>query len=162
MQRLGGGHQPLVIVDYAHTPDALEKKALSTLRASMDGGKLFCVFGCGGDRDPGKRPLMARIACDHADNVVITSDNPRTEDPARIVDQIVAGLGGVPGSGDDHYTVSIDRKTAIGDAIAVAEAGDVVLIAGKGHETYQEINGVRHHFDDVEEARAALQRKQQA
>ncbi len=105
---------------------------------------------------------MARIACDHADNVVITSDNPRTEDPARIVDQIVAGLGGVPGSGDDHYTVSIDRKTAIGDAIAVAEAGDVVLIAGKGHETYQEINGVRHHFDDVEEARAALQRKQQA
>ncbi|KPC52219.1 UDP-N-acetylmuramoyl-L-alanyl-D-glutamate--2,6-diaminopimelate ligase [Amantichitinum ursilacus] len=161
MQRLGGGDQPLVIVDYAHTPDALEK-ALITLRASMDGGKLFCVFGCGGDRDPGKRPLMARIACDQADNVVITSDNPRTEDPARIVDQIVAGLGGVPGTGDDHYTVSIDRKTAIGDAIAVAEAGDVVLIAGKGHETYQEINGVRHHFDDVEEARAALQRKQQA
>lgn len=161
MQRLGGDALPLVIVDYAHTPDALQK-ALSTLRDSMDGGKLFCVFGCGGDRDPGKRPLMGRIACDLADNVLITSDNPRTEAPAAIVDQIIAGLGGVPGTGDDHYSVSIDRRTAIGDAIAVAEAGDVVLIAGKGHEAYQEINGVRHHFDDVEEARAALERKQQA
>lgn len=160
MQRLGGGRLPLVVVDYAHTPDALEK-ALATLREAMPAGKrLYCIFGCGGDRDPGKRPMMAKIACDLADNVIITSDNPRTESPQKIVEDIVAGVEGVYGLGDHNYAISLDRRVAIEDTIDLAGPDDVVLIAGKGHETYQEINGVRQHFDDVEEARAALERKQ--
>ncbi|GGP25658.1 UDP-N-acetylmuramoyl-L-alanyl-D-glutamate--2,6-diaminopimelate ligase [Silvimonas amylolytica] len=161
MQRLGGGKQPLVVVDYAHTPDALEK-ALSTLRDAMPEGKrLYCVFGCGGDRDPGKRPIMGKIACDLADNVIVTSDNPRSESPQKIIEDIVKGVEGVYGLGDHNYAISVDRRHAIEDTIDLAGPDDVVLIAGKGHETYQEINGVRHHFDDVEEARAALERKSQ-
>ncbi|XZG70608.1 UDP-N-acetylmuramoyl-L-alanyl-D-glutamate--2,6-diaminopimelate ligase [Chitinibacteraceae bacterium HSL-7] len=159
MQRLGGDKQPLVIVDYAHTPDALQK-ALATLRDAMNGhGRLYCVFGCGGDRDRGKRALMGEIACRAADAVVITSDNPRTEEPQRIIDDIVAGVQGVGGDGTANYSIDADRASAIGHVIDIAQPGDVVLIAGKGHETYQEINGVRHHFDDVEVAGIALQRK---
>ncbi|UXY15588.1 UDP-N-acetylmuramoyl-L-alanyl-D-glutamate--2,6-diaminopimelate ligase [Chitiniphilus purpureus] len=161
MQRLGGGpRQPLVVVDYAHTPDALEK-TLSTLREAMaGGGRLFCVFGCGGDRDRGKRPLMGKVACDLADTVVITSDNPRSESPQQIIDDIVAGVEGATGSGDADYSVESDRGEAIAHTIELAQPGDVVLIAGKGHENYQEINGVRHPFDDVEAARAVLARKE--
>ncbi|KAF0814835.1 UDP-N-acetylmuramoyl-L-alanyl-D-glutamate--2,6-diaminopimelate ligase [Andreprevotia sp. IGB-42] len=159
MQRLGGDGKPLVIVDYAHTPDALEK-ALVTLRDLLpQGSRLFCVFGCGGDRDPGKRPMMGEIACRLADSVVITSDNPRSEAPRAIIKDIIKGVAGVPGTGTDNYTIESDRGDAIADAIGLAGPADVVLIAGKGHENYQEIAGVRHHFDDVEVAGAALQRK---
>ncbi|MBE9608049.1 UDP-N-acetylmuramoyl-L-alanyl-D-glutamate--2,6-diaminopimelate ligase [Chitinilyticum piscinae] len=159
MQRLGGNGKPLVVVDYAHTPDALEK-ALTTLREAMPSqSRLFCVFGCGGDRDRGKRPIMGEIACRLADSVVITSDNPRSESPQRIIQDIVAGVSGVPGTGTAHYSITSDRADAIADTIDMAQAGDVVLIAGKGHETYQEIQGVRHHFDDVEVATRVLARK---
>ena len=159
MQRLGGGTQPLVIVDYAHTPDALEK-ALATLRESMGRqGRLYCVFGCGGNRDRGKRALMGEVACRFADSVVITSDNPRNEAPAAIIQDIVSGVAGVPGTGNANFSVESDRACAIADAIEMAHAGDVVLIAGKGHENYQEIKGLRHPFDDVEVARTVLSRK---
>jgi UDP-N-acetylmuramoyl-L-alanyl-D-glutamate--2,6-diaminopimelate ligase len=143
MERVG--ERPLVIVDYAHTPDALEK-VLGALRpvASARGGRLAVVFGAGGDRDPTKRPLMGAVAAKLADRVVVTSDNPRSEDPAAIIRQI--GLG--PGIAD--------RAEAIGTAIAEAEESDVVLIAGKGHEAYQEIAGRRHEFSDAAVARAAL------
>lgn len=161
MQRLGGGGKPLVVVDYAHTPDALEK-ALDALRECMSGkGRLYCVFGCGGNRDRGKRALMGEIACRLADSVVITSDNPRDEVPQAIIQDIVSGVAGVPGTGRANYAVESDRARAIADAVELARAGDVVLVAGKGHENYQEIKGVRHAFDDVEVARAALARKKE-
>jgi UDP-N-acetylmuramoyl-L-alanyl-D-glutamate--2,6-diaminopimelate ligase len=149
MERLGGNGEPLVVVDYSHTPDALEN-ALSALRpvAASRGGRLSVVFGCGGDRDPGKRPLMGEVAERLADRVLVTSDNPRSEVPEVIIDGIVAGMA--------HAEVEADRAAAIQRAILEADAGDVVLLAGKGHETYQEISGVRHHFSDVEHARAAL------
>jgi UDP-N-acetylmuramoyl-L-alanyl-D-glutamate--2,6-diaminopimelate ligase len=150
MQRLGGGGAPLAVVDYAHSPDALDK-CLAGLRdvARAQGGRLLCVFGCGGDRDRGKRPLMGEIASRHADFVVVTSDNPRSEDPAAIVADILPGVR-VP------HAVHVDRRAAIRAAIAAAHRGDVVLIAGKGHEPYQEIAGRRLPFSDVDEARAAL------
>lgn len=161
MQRMGGGHLPLVVVDYAHTPDALEK-ALSALRDAMTyKGRLYCVFGCGGNRDRGKRALMGEIACRMADSVVITSDNPRDESPQSIIQDIVSGVAGVPGTGRANYAIESNRAHAIADAVDMARTGDVVLIAGKGHETYQEIKGERHHFDDVEEAHAALARKKE-
>ena len=155
MQTLGGARgdktQALVVVDYAHTPDALEK-VLQTLRevAAARGGKLRCVFGCGGDRDPGKRPLMGAIAEKHADSVILTSDNPRSEDPAAIIAAIAAGMQQKP-------AVVADRAEAIRSAIAAAAAADVVLLAGKGHEDYQEIKGQRLHFSDLEEAARALE-----
>ena len=159
MQRLGGDGLPLVVVDYAHTPDALEK-VLMTLREAMPtGARLYCVFGCGGDRDSGKRPLMGEIACRLADSVVITSDNPRSETPKAIIQDIVAGVSGVPGTGHANYAIESDRAAAIADAIEMAHANDVILIAGKGHENYQEIQGQRYHFDDVEQAQKALLRK---
>jgi UDP-N-acetylmuramoyl-L-alanyl-D-glutamate--2,6-diaminopimelate ligase len=150
MQRLGGGGAPLAVVDYAHSPDALDK-CLAGLRdvARAQGGRLLCVFGCGGDRDRGKRPLMGEIASRHADFVVVTSDNPRGEDPAAIIADILPGVR-VP------HAVHVDRREAIRAAIADAHRGDVVLIAGKGHEPYQEIAGRRLPFSDVDEARAAL------
>jgi len=148
MQTLGGGERPALVIDYAHTPDALEQ-ALTALRAHLDTGRLVCVFGCGGERDPGKRPLMGEIASRLADEVVVTSDNPRGEDPNRIIAEIVAG-------GHGAVTVEPDRGRAIAQAVATARAGDVVLIAGKGHETTQEIAGVRHPFSDAEVARACL------
>jgi len=146
---------PEVVVDYAHTPDALEK-VIAALRplAADRGGQLVCVFGCGGNRDATKRPLMGGIAARLADAVVVTSDNPRTEDAQAIVDQVVAGAtGGAP------VQVIVDRRAAIAQVLAAADARDVVLIAGKGHEDYQEVGGVRHHFSDVEEALAALKKR---
>jgi UDP-N-acetylmuramoyl-L-alanyl-D-glutamate--2,6-diaminopimelate ligase len=153
MQRLGGGFEPLVVIDYAHSPDALEK-ALTALRPSVvEGGEMICTFGCGGDRDAGKRPDMGRIAALLADRVVVTSDNPRSEDPTAIAEGIVVGIRG---TGRTQWTVELDRSAAIRAAIASARGGDVVLIAGKGHEDYQEKNGVRTHFSDAEVATAAL------
>ena len=153
MQTVGGGARPLVVVDYAHTPDALKQvlRALRELIAS-DSSRLICVFGCGGERDRGKRPLMGRIAVRLADRVVITSDNPRRENPRAIIDDIAAGMAG---AGERE----LDRRRAIKRAIGAARRGDIVLIAGKGHETYQEINGVRHPFSDLAVARAALRRR---
>jgi len=151
MSRVGGdGKRPLLVIDYAHTPDALEQ-ALSTLRAHTD-GRLICVFGCGGDRDRGKRPLMAAIAQARADAVIVTDDNPRTEDGEAIVAEILAGF-----SSQGCVQVERDRAKAIGMACRAANADDIVLIAGKGHETYQEIAGVKHIFDDVAVARRALE-----
>ncbi|WP_374537842.1 UDP-N-acetylmuramoyl-L-alanyl-D-glutamate--2,6-diaminopimelate ligase [Chitinimonas taiwanensis] len=158
MQRLGGGAKPLVVVDYAHTPDALEK-ALATLREVMPSRRrLYCVFGCGGDRDRGKRPLMGRIACQLANTVIITNDNPRTEDPRQIIRDILDGVDGAAAEQGQHgdYSVQSDRAAAIRSAIELAEPGDVVLIAGKGHEEYQDANGVKAPFSDVATAEAAL------
>ena len=150
LERVGGGARPLVVIDYAHTPDALEK-ALAALRPTVgEGHRLVCVFGCGGDRDPGKRPLMGQAAARLADQVVVTSDNPRGEDPHRIIEQILAGI---PGKAVEAIE---DRQVAIFSAIHRARPGDVILLAGKGHETYQEIAGVRHPFSDREVAAAAL------
>jgi UDP-N-acetylmuramoyl-L-alanyl-D-glutamate--2,6-diaminopimelate ligase len=155
MQRIAG-RDVEVVVDYAHTPDALEK-VLAALRplARARGGRLVCVFGCGGDRDATKRPLMGAIAEQGADRVVITSDNPRSEVPGAIVSQIRAGLSA---HARDVALVE-DRREAIARAVTEAAAGDVVLLAGKGHEDYQEIAGVRRPFSDLEEARAALARR---
>ncbi|MDP2881725.1 MAG: UDP-N-acetylmuramoyl-L-alanyl-D-glutamate--2,6-diaminopimelate ligase [Azonexus sp.] len=149
MERVGGQGEPLIVVDYAHTPDALEN-ALVALRpvATSRGGKLSVVFGCGGDRDPGKRPQMGEVAERLADRVLVTSDNPRREQPQAIIDGIVAGM--------QQAEVEADRAVAIERTIREADAADVVLLAGKGHETYQEISGVRHHFSDIEQASAAL------
>jgi UDP-N-acetylmuramoyl-L-alanyl-D-glutamate--2,6-diaminopimelate ligase len=151
MQTLGGEGAPLVVVDYAHTPDALEK-VLQTLRevANARGGRLQCVFGCGGDRDAGKRPLMGAVAERNADAVLVTSDNPRSEEPAAIIAAIVAGMSAQP------YIVP-DRADAIRSVIGAAAEKDVVLLAGKGHEDYQEIQGRRLHFSDIEEAAKALE-----
>ncbi len=147
---------PQVVVDYAHTPDALEK-ALRALQpfAQQRGGALWCVFGCGGNRDQGKRPLMGALAQALAQRVVITSDNPRNEAPGFILLQIVAGLKG----SQEHVSVIEDRRAAIAHAVRHADVRDVILIAGKGHEDYQEINGVKQHFSDLEEAAAALSQR---
>jgi UDP-N-acetylmuramoyl-L-alanyl-D-glutamate--2,6-diaminopimelate ligase len=161
MQCLGGAGKPLVVVDYAHTPDALEKVLLTLREAMPAGSRLYCVFGCGGDRDTGKRPLMGEIACRLADAVVITSDNPRSETPKAIIQDIVAGVSGVPGTGNANYSIESDRALAIADAIEMAHSNDVIVIAGKGHENYQEIHGERLHFDDVEHAQLALAKKSQ-
>jgi UDP-N-acetylmuramoyl-L-alanyl-D-glutamate--2,6-diaminopimelate ligase len=153
MNRLGGDHaMPLVVIDYAHTPDALEQ-ALSSLRAHAQ-GRLVCVFGCGGERDVGKRPQMAAIAEAGADLVIVTDDNPRGEDGDTIVADILKGF-----SRPDAAMVQRDRASAIARAIGTASASDIVLIAGKGHEPYQEVAGVRHPFDDTAVARALLQER---
>lgn len=151
MQRLGGeGGRPLVVVDYAHTPDALAQ-TLESLRAHAR-GRLICVFGCGGERDAGKRPQMAAIAERAADRVIVTDDNPRGEDGAAIVADILAGF-----ARPQAVRIERDRAAAIARAIAEAAAEDVVLIAGKGHETYQEIAGIRHPFDDADLAQRGLE-----
>ncbi len=150
MQRLGGGDQPLVVVDYAHTPDALDK-VLEALRPHTR-GKLLCLFGCGGDRDRGKRPLMAEVAERLADRVLVTDDNPRSEDPQRIFDDIRPGFNSA-GEGVEFIP---GRGQAIARLIASAAADDVIVLAGKGHEDYQEINGERHAFSDLVEAEKAL------
>lgn len=154
MQKLGGGGQPLVVVDYAHTPDALEQ-VLSALRpvAASRSGKLVVVFGCGGDRDPGKRPQMGAIASRLADIVVVTSDNPRGEEPRSIIAQIIAGTLAAKA----RIERIEEREAAIAGAIAGAAENDTVLIAGKGHETYQENAGVRYSFSDLDHARTALE-----
>ena len=151
MNRLGGdGRLPLVVIDYAHTPDALEQ-ALASLRAHAS-GRLVCVFGCGGARDRGKRPQMAAVAETHADAVIVTDDNPRTENGDAIVADILAGFARA-----DAIVVQRDRAAAIAHAVATAGVDDIVLIAGKGHEPYQEIDGVQYPFDDTETARAAME-----
>ena len=150
MNRLGGGDAPLVVVDYAHTPDALEQ-ALATLRAHT-AARVLCVFGCGGERDAGKRPQMGAIAESRSDVAIVTDDNPRGEDGDAIVAQVVAGFA------DPARAIVVrDRRAAIHRAIGEARPGDIVLVAGKGHEPYQEIAGVQQPFDDTEVAREALQ-----
>lgn len=148
MQQAGGGDKPLVVIDYAHTPDALEK-VLTALRSQAK-GKLICVFGCGGDRDAGKRPLMGKLADELADEVLVTSDNPRSEDPDVIISAIVADMVG-------NYRIEPERAVAISRAIESAKPGDIVLLAGKGHEDYQEIAGVRYPFSDLSVAERALE-----
>ena len=158
MERLQRAGQPLVAVDYAHTPDALDKALLALQPlAAQRGGQLWCVFGCGGDRDPGKRPLMAAVAQKNADRVVVTSDNPRSEQPQAIISQILLGL-----SHNERVQVQADRALAIVQAIAGAARADVVLLAGKGHEDYQEVAGARHPFSDILHARAALDARSRA
>ena len=176
MQAVGGGTRPVVVIDYAHTPDALEQVLLtlrelvkgfefrvprSGLKPKKEGAdsqppskapQLICVFGCGGGRDRGKRPLMGRVASRLADRVVLTNDNPRHEAPLAIIDDILAG-------GGRGCQIEPDRRRAIKRAIHAARRGDVVLIAGKGHETYQEVKGVRRPFSDIDVARAALRRR---
>jgi UDP-N-acetylmuramoyl-L-alanyl-D-glutamate--2,6-diaminopimelate ligase len=146
---------PLVLVDYAHTPDAITQ-ALTALRAqaTQRGGRLWCVLGCGGDRDTSKRPLMAAAAEVAADQVVLTSDNPRSEAPEAIVAAMVKGL-----SRPQLVRIQLDRGLAIADAVMQAAAQDVVLVAGKGHESEQEIMGVRHPFSDATQARMAMQHR---
>lgn len=149
MQRCGGLGKPLVVVDYAHSPDALAN-ALTALRdeAAARGGRLLCVFGCGGDRDHGKRPMMGEAAARLADAVLLTSDNPRSESPRAIIAEILAGAPGA--------RVIVDRREAIATAIAEAKSNDVILLAGKGHEGYQEVAGAFHPFSDLAEADLAL------
>lgn len=134
-----------VIIDYAHTPDALEN--ILTAVRDFTKGRLLCLFGCGGDRDRTKRPIMGGIVSSLADVCIVTSDNPRTEEPGAIIADILAGMG----AGGAPRLVEPDRRTAIRMALAEARAGDVVVLAGKGHETYQEIDGVQHHLDEREE-----------
>jgi UDP-N-acetylmuramoyl-L-alanyl-D-glutamate--2,6-diaminopimelate ligase len=164
LQRLGGGPRPLVVVDYAHTPDALEQ-ALTTLRGLLTSNesrstnhdsRLICVFGCGGDRDRGKRPQMGRVAAALADRVVVTSDNPRSEDPRRIIEDIVGGVGSSRRGG---MVIEPDRRAAILRAVQEARRGDIVLLAGKGHEEYQEVRGARRPFSDAAVAREAVVRR---
>ncbi len=151
MQQLGGGTLPLVVVDYAHTPDALQK-VLETLKEQLNpDAKLTCVFGCGGDRDVGKRPLMGKVASEIADGVIVTSDNPRSENANDIIQDIIEGMQG-------NYALEEDRAKAIATAILAAKANDIVLIAGKGHEEYQEVAGVKQPFSDVEQALTALKK----
>jgi UDP-N-acetylmuramoyl-L-alanyl-D-glutamate--2,6-diaminopimelate ligase len=151
MQVVIGNNGPLIVVDYAHTPDALDK-ALTTLRetAAARGGRLVCVFGCGGDRDPGKRPLMGAVAETLADRVLLTSDNPRGEDPEAIIAGIAGGMRNRP-------EVEGDRAQAIRRAVREADRRDVILLAGKGHEPYQEVAGVRQPFSDLDQVRKALE-----
>jgi UDP-N-acetylmuramoyl-L-alanyl-D-glutamate--2,6-diaminopimelate ligase len=152
MQRLGSLHEPTVIVDYAHTPDALEKVLLALREISAAaGGKVLCVFGCGGDRDRGKRAMMGMVAERYSDFCIVTSDNPRSENPREIIAEIVNGMNA------DNHEIIIDRAAAIQSAVRHARQGDTVLIAGKGHEDYQEINGIKYPFNDVSVAQHALQ-----
>ena len=152
MQTVGDAGEPLVVIDYAHTPDAVAQAVQALLPlAQSRGGELTCVLGCGGDRDAAKRPLMAAAAEQHAHHVVLTSDNPRSEDPQTILNHMLAGL--------QHASKAIvisDRAQAIAQTVQTAREQDVLLVAGKGHEDYQEILGVKHPFSDVQHAREAL------
>ena len=150
MQRFGGSGKPIVVVDYAHTPDALES-VLEALR-EHGAGRLTCVFGCGGDRDRGKRPLMTRAAVRGADKVVVTSDNPRSEDPGQIIDDAISGVD----FGEVNVVTELDRSKAIASTIAEAQVREIVVVAGKGHEDYQEVKGKRLPFDDRDHVSRAL------
>jgi UDP-N-acetylmuramoyl-L-alanyl-D-glutamate--2,6-diaminopimelate ligase len=152
MQTVGVAGEPLVVIDYAHTPDAVAQAVQALLPlAQSRGGELTCVLGCGGDRDAAKRPLMAAAAEQHAQHVVLTSDNPRSEDPQTILNHMLSGLKQA-----SHAIVIADRAQAIAHTVQHARAQDVVLVAGKGHEDYQEISGVKYSFSDVQQARDAL------
>ncbi|MFW5775370.1 MAG: UDP-N-acetylmuramoyl-L-alanyl-D-glutamate--2,6-diaminopimelate ligase [Chitinivibrionales bacterium] len=146
METVRGPAQTIAIVDYAHTPDALEKVLAAA--QPLTGGRLFCVFGCGGDRDRSKRPLMAEAVARYCDEAIVTSDNPRSENPKQIIKDIIEGI-----PLDFSYQVVEDRREAIGTALSRMREGDTLVVAGKGHETYQEVNGVRRHFDDREVVR---------
>ena len=150
MQRFGSDNTPLVIVDFAHTPDALEQTLISLRQHTKN--NLWCVFGCGGDRDKGKRPLMGEIAVEKADYIVLTNDNPRSEEAEKIIHDIKAGMEGF-----DNLTIEQDRHTAIHFAISKAKVGDVILIAGKGHENYQLIGDTKYPFNDAEEVKQQLE-----
>jgi UDP-N-acetylmuramyl-tripeptide synthetase len=158
LETLAVDGMPLVAIDYAHTPDALEK-VLVALRpvAQSRNGRLWCVFGCGGDRDASKRPLMAAVAQKNADLLLVTSDNPRSESPAVVISQILLGL-----THSDAVYVEADRALAISQAIREAHPADVILIAGKGHEDYQEIKGLKHPFSDRAHAETGLAARQPA
>ena len=145
------GKDYTILVDYAHTPDGLEN-VLSSGKGFCK-GRLIAVFGCGGDRDPIKRPIMGKIGTDIADYSIITSDNPRTEDPAKIIEDIVKGID----SGKNNYEIIENRPAAIRHAMDIAQKNDIIILAGKGHETYQEINGVKHHLDEREVVAAYLE-----
>ena len=152
MQTVGAAGEPLVVIDYAHTPDAVAQAVQALLPlAKSRGGVLTCVLGCGGDRDAAKRPLMAAAAEQYAQHVVLTSDNPRSEDPQTILNQMLTGLHNAA-----KAIVIADRAQAIALTVQHARAQDIVLVAGKGHEDYQEILGVKHPFSDVQHAREAL------
>jgi UDP-N-acetylmuramoyl-L-alanyl-D-glutamate--2,6-diaminopimelate ligase len=153
MQSIPNDHGLQVIIDYAHTPAALEQVLLA-LKSHVP-GKLVAVFGCGGDRDRAKRQVMGRIACSLSDRVVVTSDNPRSENPAAILADIASGCSG-------DFTLVEDRAEAIRLAVTAARSGDCVVIAGKGHEDYQIVEGERLYFSDEAEALAALARRSQA
>lgn len=148
------GSGVLIIVDYAHTPDALEKILLAVREIKTKEGRIISIFGCGGDRDPLKRPIMGKIGVINSDIAIFTSDNPRSEDPEKIIEQMKEGL-----SKEDFKKVKTiaNRREAIKEAIKLAQKGDIILCAGKGHEDYQEIKGVKHHFDDMEELKKALE-----
>ncbi|MDO9012347.1 MAG: UDP-N-acetylmuramoyl-L-alanyl-D-glutamate--2,6-diaminopimelate ligase [Gallionella sp.] len=156
MQGMSGAGQPAVIVDYAHTPDALEKVLLALREISMGkgetSGRLICVFGCGGDRDKGKRAMMGRVAEKFSDVCIVTSDNPRSEDPRRIIAEVVSAMEA------GKHEIIVERAAAIERAVLLAQSGDTVLLAGKGHEAYQEINGVKQPFSDVTMAIQALKK----
>lgn len=153
MQKVGNAGQPAVIVDYAHTPDALEKVLLALREVSVSTeDRLICVFGCGGDRDRGKRAMMGLVAEKIADVCIVTSDNPRSEDPQQIISDVVSGMSA------NKHEIIVDRAAAIERAIGQARCGDIILIAGKGHEDYQEIKGVKHSFSDVEVVMQALKK----
>ncbi|HXW85418.1 MAG TPA: cyanophycin synthetase, partial [Candidatus Binataceae bacterium] len=149
MEAVRAGDRVTVLVDYAHKPDALEA-VLRTVRR-MCKGRVICVFGCGGDRDPGKRPIMGRLAAELADLAIVTSDNPRSEDPLAIIAQIEAGVKAA--ASRREYRVEPDRRRAIGLALGSAQAGDAIVIAGKGHENYQLVGKQVLHFDDREVVR---------
>lgn len=152
LERVDAGQSFTILVDYAHTPDALER-VLSTIRGLTD-KKIITLFGCGGDRDRGKRPIMGRIAAEYSDIVIVTSDNPRTEEPLKIIEDITSGMAGM--CDDRSVQVIPDRREAIMKAMRLAGEGDVVLLAGKGHEDYQIIGREKIHFDDREEAIKAV------
>ena len=151
LERVDASPGPVVLVDYAHTDDALEN-VLTALQPLVR-GRLIVVFGCGGDRDRGKRPRMGRVADRHADLILLTSDNPRSEEPMSIIREIEKGI-----TDASKYAVEADRDAAIRKAISIARDGDVVLIAGKGHETVQHFKDGSRHFDDREVARQHLRR----
>jgi UDP-N-acetylmuramoyl-L-alanyl-D-glutamate--2,6-diaminopimelate ligase len=142
---ISANEQVMGIVDYAHKPDALLNvlMTIDTLRKGEE--SVITVVGCGGDRDRAKRPLMAQVACQHSDKVILTSDNPRSEEPQAILEEMEAGI---PVSGKRKALLIADRREAIKTAISISKPGDIILVAGKGHEKYQEIKGVRHPFDD--------------
>ncbi|MBI5626523.1 MAG: hypothetical protein HY935_04895 [Nitrosomonadales bacterium] len=152
MQRLGGAGQPTVIVDYAHTPDALEKVLLALREVgAAKGGKLICVFGCGGDRDRGKRAMMGVVAERFSDHCIVTSDNPRSENPQHIIAEVVSDMT------TKNHEIIVNRSVAIERAIGLAQQHDTVLVAGKGHEDYQEVDGIKYPFSDAAVAQQALQ-----
>ncbi len=149
-QHIRSSNNITAIVDYAHTPDALQN-VVDTINEIRTSGRLIVVVGCGGNRDAAKRPIMARIAASNSDLLILTSDNPRNEDPVEIISQMAAGLT----PAQKHLSI-IDRREAIKTACTIAAPGDIILVAGKGHETYQEINGTKHHLSDTEELQKAL------